>query len=127
MATFVPSATATATTPTTSARRDWVNLASEIGTSGQNVVLDHGGCTLKIGLAGDAEPSVVPNCAVRSKADRAVFIAQDVALCANTNSLAYLRPFDKGYCVNWDSQQTIFDSVFAWKKVFSSVCFFVSI
>lgn len=72
---------------------------------------------MKVGLSSDAEPSVVPNAAVRSKADRSVFIAQDVALCQNTASLAYLRPFDKGFCVNWDLQQTIFDSVFQWKKV----------
>lgn len=94
-----------------------VSSISSSSASTQCVVIDHGGYCLKVGLSSDAEPSVVPNAAVRSKADRSVFIAQDIALCQNTASLAYLRPFDKGFCVNWDLQQTIFDSVFQSKKV----------
>jgi actin-related protein 6 len=90
--------------------------------SRQTVVIDHGGFNLKVGLAGDATPSVVANAAVRTKRERVIYIAQDIEHCTQTASLSYLRPFDKGYCVNWDLQQTIFDSVFHWKKVMWCIC-----
>lgn len=74
-------------------------------------VLDHGAYELKYGAATLAAPLLTPNAAVRGKAgagDKSVYIGDQVAAAlATTATPSFMRPFDRGYCVNWPLQLQI--------------------
>ncbi|CAI5442430.1 unnamed protein product [Caenorhabditis angaria] len=74
------------------------------------VILDNGGYNLKIGSSRDNEPRLVPNSIVKAKHERKrVFVAQEQDECLDKFSLFYVRPVEKGYVVNWDTQQQIWE------------------
>ncbi|CAI5463770.1 unnamed protein product [Closterium sp. Yama58-4] len=78
------------------------------------VVLDNGGATCKIGFGGEAEPvKVIPNFVAKAKGLKRPFVADLVDTCPDIKGLGVLRPVDRGYVVNWDLQQTIWDRAFS--------------
>ncbi|ACO64185.1 actin superfamily [Micromonas commoda] len=99
------------------------------GTRKDIVVVDLGGSTIKVGFAGDADPSrcaspaaslppdrcVVPNCVAKPKGEKRSYIADEINQVKDISSLNLRRPVDRGYVVNWDLQRDILDHVF--KKV----------
>ncbi|EIE26065.1 Actin/actin-like protein [Coccomyxa subellipsoidea C-169] len=80
------------------------------------IVLDNGGSSCKIGLAGQSEPyRVFPNAIGRAKGERQSFVADQLLSYRDASSLVLKRPFDRGYLVNWDVEKAV------WWRAFKSL------
>mmetsp|Transcript_22808 Transcript_22808/g.57502 ORF Transcript_22808/g.57502 Transcript_22808/m.57502 type:complete len:397 (-) Transcript_22808:1435-2625(-) len=79
------------------------------------VVLDNGGCTIKVGLSGDTAPHVIPNCAGKAKGGRQWMAGDLLCEARDISGLSLKRPIDRGYVVNWDLEQEI------WTRAFDKV------
>ncbi|KAL6778581.1 hypothetical protein ACKKBF_B15355 [Auxenochlorella protothecoides x Auxenochlorella symbiontica] len=78
----------------------------------QTVVMDNGGCTIKVGLAGDLSSlRMIPNCTAKVKGERQGYIADTVLAFQDVLSLVVRRPIDRGYVVSWDLQRDIWTRV----------------
>ncbi|CAN8098010.1 unnamed protein product [Discula destructiva] len=80
----------------------------------RTLVIDNGAHTLKAGfVTADSidEPRVIPNCIARDRT-RKTYVASDLAKCKDFGELAFRRPVDKGYVVNWEAQKEIWDHEF---------------
>lgn len=76
---------------------------------------------MKIGNIEDDGPRLIPNSIVKSKHERKrVFVAHEQEECSDKFSLFYVRPVERGYVVNWDTQQQIWDKVLAAMEVETS-------
>lgn len=90
------------------------------GLSERTLVLDNGAYTMKSGFANEIpnvtmDCHVIPNCIARgSDGGRGskVYIADQLDGCRDFAEMAFRRPVEKGYIVNWESQEDI------WKHVF---------
>ncbi|VDO39762.1 unnamed protein product [Haemonchus placei] len=79
----------------------------------ETVILDNGGHTMKIGTSRDIEPRLIPNCIVKAKADRKrEFVADEQSECTDKTGLFYVLPFERGYLVNPDVEEQIWETVF---------------
>jgi actin-related protein 6 len=85
----------------------------------QTLVLDNGAYTLKAGLvstsSGDASYdncSVIPNCIARSTRDKCTYVASELAHCKDFGELAFRRPVEKGFIVNWEAEKAIWEHEF---------------
>lgn len=85
------------------------------------LVLDNGAYTLKAGLVptiASSEPpsydacTVSPNCIARSSRDKRTYVSSDLAKCVDFGELAFRRPVEKGFIVNWEAQKAIWDHEF---------------
>lgn len=77
------------------------------------VVIDNGGHTCKVGFAGQAEPSrLMPNGIAKSKADRKIFIADQLESCVDFSALQYRNSIERGCLVNWDTQAEVWARAF---------------
>lgn len=80
---------------------------------GKTIVIDNGGCSIKVGLVGQEKPPrVVPNCIVKSGADKKGYLGDQVDSIKDISSLTVRRPIEKGYIINWDAQREIWNHVF---------------
>lgn len=80
----------------------------------RTLVIDNGAHTLKAGfVTADAsdEPTVIPNCIARDRT-RKTYVASDLSKCKDFGEVAFRRPVDKGYIVNWEAQKEIWDHEF---------------
>ncbi|PAV85131.1 hypothetical protein WR25_04545 isoform A [Diploscapter pachys] len=80
----------------------------------QNVlVLDNGGYSLKVGPTTSKSPSIVPNAIFKSKSDRKrVYVGSELKECSDRCGLFFVLPFERGYLVNWDVEQQIWQRAF---------------
>ncbi|EJT74707.1 actin-like protein arp-6 [Gaeumannomyces tritici R3-111a-1] len=91
----------------------------------QTLVLDNGAYTLKAGLVarsdddndGDdsgatkktpEEPRVIPNCIARDR-HRRTYVGSELSRCRDFGEMAFRRPVERGYVVNWETQREIWD------------------
>nr|AAC47513.1 actin-related protein-like [Caenorhabditis elegans] len=80
------------------------------------IIFDNGGHNMKIGTIDSESPRLVPNSIVKAKHEKKrVFVAHEQEECSDKFSLFYVRPIERGYVVNWDTQQQI------WEKTFGSM------
>nr|POE78613.1 actin-like protein arp6 [Quercus suber] len=109
-ATTATIAAVTAKRHSTSARFD--------GLAPQTLVLDNGAHTIKAGLVAHATPAtnpscnVIPNCIARSQRDKLTYIGNELYSCADYGELAFRRPVEKGFVVNWEGEKTIWEKSF---------------
>ncbi|KAF2799969.1 Actin/actin-like protein [Melanomma pulvis-pyrius CBS 109.77] len=81
----------------------------------KTLVLDNGAYTLKAGLvAASANPSyddchVLPNCIARSVRDRRTYVSSELYQCRDFGELAFRRPVEKGFIVNWEAEKAIWE------------------
>ncbi|KAF8561301.1 hypothetical protein P879_11858 [Paragonimus westermani] len=81
------------------------------------LIIDMGGGSLKVGLAGEQKPKIIDNCIFKSKTlSGKTFIGSQIEDCNNLSSLYCIMPFKKGYLNNWEVQMQILDT--ALKKTF---------
>jgi actin-related protein 6 len=60
------------------------------------LVLDNGAYTIKAGYAGvDEEPRIYPNSVARSRAEKKVYVADEIDNCRDLSGIVYRRPFEK--------------------------------
>jgi actin-related protein 6 len=65
-------------------------------TSTPVLILDNGAYNIKAGVAGiEGEPRIIPNSIARSRAEKKVYVADEVESCKDLSSLAYRRPFER--------------------------------
>lgn len=81
----------------------------------KTLVVDNGAFTIKAGFASsdpkDEECSVIPNCIARSR-DRKIYVGAQVDACGDYGEMAFRRPVEKGFIVNWEGQRAIWDKTF---------------
>ncbi|KAF2852844.1 actin-domain-containing protein [Plenodomus tracheiphilus IPT5] len=84
----------------------------------KTLVLDNGAYTLKLGLViNGSNPSyddcvVAPNCIARSTRDKRTYIASELDSCKDFGELAFRRPVEKGFIVNWEAEKAIWEHEF---------------
>ncbi|KAF2144922.1 uncharacterized protein K452DRAFT_316067, partial [Aplosporella prunicola CBS 121167] len=81
----------------------------------QTLVIDNGAYSIKAGFATeDAELSscrVLPNCITRGR-DKRVWIGSQLEQCKDFGEMAFRRPVEKGYIVNWEGEKAIWEHEF---------------
>lgn len=81
----------------------------------KTLVLDNGAYTLKAGLvAASSNPSyddcrVLPNCIARSVRDKRTYVSSELYQCKDFGELAFRRPVEKGFIVNWEAEKAIWE------------------
>ncbi|KAF2712403.1 Actin/actin-like protein [Pleomassaria siparia CBS 279.74] len=81
----------------------------------KTLVLDNGAYTLKAGLvAPSGTPSyddcrVLPNCIARSVRDKCMYTSSELYQCKDFGELAFRRPVEKGFIVNWEAEKAIWE------------------
>mmetsp|Transcript_30039 Transcript_30039/g.84763 ORF Transcript_30039/g.84763 Transcript_30039/m.84763 type:complete len:413 (-) Transcript_30039:59-1297(-) len=84
--------------------------------SADAVVLDSGGCTVKLGLAASDSPAAVfPNCLGKGRTDRQWMIGDTLLEARDISGLSVRRPVDRGFVVNFELQQEV------WARGFEKV------
>ena len=85
----------------------------------QTLVLDNGAYTLKAGLVSAASTNptyddctVIPNCIARSTRDKRTYVASQLSQCKDFGELAFRRPVEKGFIVNWEAEKAIWEHEF---------------
>ncbi len=85
----------------------------------KTLVLDNGAYTLKAGLVPThsaspsyADCSVIPNCIARSHRDKCTYIASELDSCKDFGELAFRRPVERGFIVNWEAEKAIWEHEF---------------
>ena len=83
------------------------------------LVLDNGAYTLKAGLVAGASENptydgctVIPNCIARSTRDKRTYVASQLSQCRDFGELAFRRPVEKGFIVNWEAEKVIWEHEF---------------
>ncbi|KAK0743060.1 actin family [Schizothecium vesticola] len=80
----------------------------------RTLVLDNGAYTIKAGFVlGDHtdEPRIIPNCLARDR-HRKVYVGSELDKCKDFGEMAFRRPVEKGFIVNWEAQKEIWDREF---------------
>lgn len=86
----------------------------------KTLVLDNGAYTLKAGLV-PTNPtstpsyddcSVIPNCIARSTRDKRTYTASELDSCKDFGELAFRRPVERGFIVNWEAEKAIWEHEF---------------
>ncbi|KAJ8110590.1 hypothetical protein OPT61_g6601 [Boeremia exigua] len=92
-------------------------------TVNKTLVLDNGAYTLKAGLVpthaaspGYDDCSVIPNCIARSHRDKRTYTASELDDCKDFGELAFKRPVEKGFIVNWEAEKAIWEHEFMGAK-----------
>ena len=85
----------------------------------QTLIVDNGASTMKAGFA-SSNPSLddchtVPNCLARER-DRKVWVGSETEVVKDFGEMAFRRPIEKGYLVNWEAEKAIWDATFIDSK-----------
>ncbi|KAK3682205.1 actin family [Podospora appendiculata] len=86
------------------------------------LVIDNGANTIKAGFVrdvneGDSDqtavdgPRIIPNCIARDR-HRRTFVGSDFEKCKDFGEIAFRRPVEKGFIVNWEVQKEIWEREF---------------
>ncbi|KAI5782690.1 actin family [Geopyxis carbonaria] len=83
----------------------------------RTLIIDNGSYTIKAGFAKpDAsydDCTVVPNCLARPRdSRRGVLVGAQLDSCKDFGGMAFRRPVEKGYLVNWEAEKEIWDRTF---------------
>lgn len=90
------------------------------GLANKTLILDNGAHSIKAGyshLNATSPPSlddcrVIPNTIARSQRDKLTYIGSEVDECLDFGELAFKRPVEKGFVVNWESEKAIWENEF---------------
>lgn len=90
--------------------------ADAAGIKDTTLVIDNGGYTIKAGFVCTATPDlqdcrIIPNCIARDS-DKKVWIASQLEQCKDFREMAFRRPVDKGFLVNWEGEKAIWGQSF---------------
>ncbi|KAK3654244.1 Actin-related protein 6 [Elasticomyces elasticus] len=88
----------------------------------RTLILDNGAHTIKAGFSSHltsyqptpSDCTIIPNCIARSTRDKRTYIGPELTTCLDYGELAYRRPVEKGYVVNWEGEKAI------WERSFSN-------
>lgn len=78
----------------------------------QTLIIDNGAYTIKAGFATDnpglENCQIIPNCLAKDREKR-VWIGAQLEQCSDFGEIAFRRPVEKGFLVNWEAEKTIWD------------------
>ena len=84
------------------------------------LVLDNGAYSIKAGIVTtDVEtpvPEIIPNCIARDR-DKKTYVGSQLSSCKDFSEIAFRRPVEKGYLVNWEVEKEIWEHEFFDAKV----------
>lgn len=88
--------------------------------SSKTLILDNGAHTIKAGyslLNATTPPSLeacheISNTIARSQRDKRTYIGSELNDCVDFGELAFKRPVEKGFIVNWESEKAIWENEF---------------
>ncbi|GIK07884.1 actin-protein 6 [Aspergillus viridinutans] len=117
-----------ATKPRTSARDSAPKVQS---LPEKTFVIDNGAYTMKAGYAPEFPPpedldqalsacSTIPNAIAKTRGNRIYIGAQLNSQVTDWNEMAFRRPVEKGYIVNWEAQKEIWENAFFDEKTVRS-------
>lgn len=99
--------------------------ASKPSFPSQTLIIDNGAYNIKAGFATEnPDPSqcrITPNCIARAR-DRRVWIGSQLEGCKDFGEMAYRRPVEKGYVVNWEGEKAIWEHEFFADDAKLKVC-----
>ncbi|KAI9793186.1 MAG: Actin- protein 6 [Peltula sp. TS41687] len=82
------------------------------------LILDNGAFTMKAGFAQSTTPAdpsndchLIPNCIGRAR-DKRIWIGGQLHNCKDFGEMAFRRPVEKGYLVNWEAEKEIWEKTF---------------
>jgi actin-related protein 6 len=87
----------------------------------QTLVLDNGAYTIKAGFSSPSTEvtsescHIIPNCMARDR-ERKVYVGSELEKCKDFGDIAFRRPVEKGYIVNWEAEKEIWEHEFFDKK-----------
>ena len=91
----------------------------------QTLVVDNGGYSIKGGVVTNDPKAescyVIPNCIARDRAKR-IWVGSQLEKCTDFGEIAFRRPVEKGYLVNWEAEKAIWDASFIDKGAQLQVC-----
>ncbi|KAH0542193.1 hypothetical protein FGG08_003414 [Glutinoglossum americanum] len=81
----------------------------------RTLILDNGAYTIKAGFASDfpdvEDCHLIPNCIARAR-DKRIWIGGQLEHCKDFGEMAFRRPVEKGYLVNWEGEREIWCNSF---------------
>lgn len=82
----------------------------------KTLVLDNGAFAMKTGFAqSPTDPErdchSIPNCIARTR-DKRIWIGGQLKNCKDFGEIAFRRPVEKGYLVNWEAEKEIWEKTF---------------
>ncbi|KAL8731984.1 MAG: hypothetical protein Q9181_004121 [Wetmoreana brouardii] len=82
--------------------------------SDRTLIVDNGAYTIKSGFVSSV-PSlddchILPNCLARER-DKKVWVGSEIEACRDFGEMAFRRPVEKGYLVNWEAEKAVWDSM----------------
>jgi hypothetical protein len=89
----------------------------------KTLVLDNGAYSIKAGLISSASAPtyddcrVIPNCIARSTRDKRTYVGAELDSCKDFGELAFRRPVEKGFIVNWEAEKAIWEHEFMGDSV----------
>lgn len=91
----------------------------------RTLVVDNGAYTIKAGFSSSSptlkDCHTIPNCLARER-DRKVWVSSEIESIRDFGEVAFRRPVEKGYLVNWEAEKAIWDSTFLTQKSKLHVC-----
>ena len=91
----------------------------------QTLVVDNGAYTVKAGFANnntEAEDChVIPNCIARDRGKR-TWVGAQLEKCDDFGEIAFRRPVERGFLVNWEAEKAIWDDTFVDNGAKLKVC-----
>ncbi|OJD32443.1 actin family protein [Diplodia corticola] len=80
------------------------------------LIVDNGAYNIKAGFAppdSSTEPTcrISPNCIARAR-DRRIWVGSQLDQCKDFGEMAFRRPVEKGFVVNWEGEKAIWDHEF---------------
>ena len=92
---------------------------SAVAAPSKTLVLDNGAYAIKAGYVPSASEAptyddcrVIPNCIARSTRDKCTYVGSDLDGCKDFGELAFRRPVEKGFIVNWEAEKAIWEHEF---------------
>lgn len=55
---------------------------------------------------------MIPNCIARSTRDKRSYVGSELVDCKDFGELAFRRPVEKGFIVNWEAERAIWEHEF---------------
>ena len=90
-------------------------IPQERNLADKTLVVDNGGYTLKAGFASHTpalvDCHVIPNCLARDRAKR-IWVGAQLERCTDFGEIAFRRPVEKGFLVNWEAEKAVWDASF---------------
>lgn len=87
----------------------------------KTLIVDNGAYSLKAGFSPTATDStlpalleqcqIIPNCIARDR-ERKTYIGSSIGDCTDFSEIAFRRPVERGYIVNWEAQKEIWEHSF---------------